>query len=89
MSYTQCEGVRELPKMLQNTKEFSELLNRSLDELGAPIHIKERAAILSKMVSIPKQQAWAILAGHVFPSNDLLHKIADELEIDLSGVQKK
>lgn len=66
----------------QSTKQFAEQLNKSLDELGVPIHIKERSAILSKMLHIPRQQAWSLLEGHIFPDENLLQKIATELEID-------
>ncbi len=68
----------------QSAKRFAEALNRGLDEIGAPIHIRERSVILSKMLHIPKQQAWALLEGHIFPDNDLLQQIASELEIDLN-----
>lgn len=66
----------------QSTKQFAEQLNKSLDELGVPIHIKERSAILSKMLHIPRQQAWSLLEGHIFPDENLLQKIAAELEIN-------
>ena len=68
----------------QSTKQFAEQLNKSLDELGVPIHIKERSTILSKMLHIPRQQAWSLLEGHVFPDENVLQKIAAELEIDPS-----
>jgi hypothetical protein len=70
----------------QSAKGFAEALNKSLDEIGAPIHIRERSIILSKMLSIPKQQAWALLEGHIFPDMSLLQQIASELEIDLSSL---
>ena len=68
--------------MERSTKLFSEQLNKYLDELGTPSAIRERTIILSKMLHIPKQQAWAILEGHMFPDEILLHKIATELEVD-------
>ena len=68
--------------MQQSAKKFAEVLNKHLDELNAPINIRERSIILSKMLYIPKQQAWALLEGHIFPDDDLLQKITTELEID-------
>ncbi|HLB57268.1 MAG TPA: hypothetical protein VJL60_00465 [Gammaproteobacteria bacterium] len=70
-----------------STKQFADRLNKGLDDLGVPIHIKERAAILGKMLHIPKQQAWSLLEGHTFPDNQLLQQIATELEIDFKLIQ--
>lgn len=67
--------------MQQNTKLFADKLNQSLNELGLPVNSRERALIFSRMLHIPKQQAWALLEGHVFPDDDLLEKIAIELDI--------
>jgi hypothetical protein len=44
-------------------KQFSERLNKILDELDMPVPIRERAALLSKMLDIPRQQAFSILDG--------------------------
>jgi len=55
---------------------------------GAPTPMRERAIVLSKMLAIPKQQAWALLEGHQLPEPALLQKIASEFEVDpkwLSG----
>ena len=75
--------------MQQNAKQFADQLNKSLDELGAPINIRERSVVLGKMLHIPKQQAWGLLEGHLLPSDDLLQEIANELEIDVSTLLKK
>lgn len=66
----------------QIAKHFSERLNQALDELGTPNTPRERAIILSKMIDIPKQQAWSLLDGHVIPDEALLQRIADELEVE-------
>lgn len=68
--------------MAHSAKKFSEALNHHLDEINAPINIRERSIILSKMLHIPKQQAWALLEGHVLPDDNLLQKIITELELD-------
>lgn len=74
--------------MQQNAKQFGEQLNKALDELNVPINIRERSVILSKMVHIPKQQAWGLLEGQIFPDNDLLSSIAAELEVETDWLIK-
>lgn len=62
---------------------FSDRLNTCLDETGAPKSIRERAAVLSKILDIPKQQAWGLLEGHLIPDQDVLKRIADEFEVEI------
>lgn len=74
--------------MPQNGKVFSERLNHCLNDTGAPPSVRERAAILSKMIDIPKQLAWSMLEGHLVPDSNMLQNIANEFEVDpiwLSG----
>lgn len=71
-----------------SAKHFAERLNNCLDDTGAPAHVRERALILSKLINIPKQQAWTFLAGQQLPDADLLKRLANEFEVDpqwLSG----
>lgn len=68
--------------MQKTAKFFSERLNHCLDETGAPAQIRERANILSKMLDIPKQQAWSLLEGQLLPDTTLIQKIANEFEVD-------
>lgn len=68
----------------QHGRALSDRLNQSLDELGAPLSSRERSTILGKMLHIPRQQAWSILEGHLVPDNDVLQKIAAELDVDTS-----
>ena len=70
--------------MQQPTKQFVYELNKSLDELGVPINSKERVTILSKMLNIPKPQAWSLLEGQILPDKELFNKILNELDIDPS-----
>lgn len=70
--------------MQLNAKRIAERLNQSLDDMGVPINTKERTSILSKMLDIPRQQAWNLLEGHMLPSELLLDKIASEFEMDLN-----
>jgi hypothetical protein len=65
-----------------SAKRFAEKLNHCLDETGAPAQVRERANILSKMLDIPKQQAWGLLEGQQVPDQSLLNKIATEFEVD-------
>lgn len=64
-------------------KIFSDRLNSCLDDTGAPSSIRERALILSKMIDIPKQQAWGLLEGHLMPDQDTIKKIAGEFEVEI------
>lgn len=52
-------------------------------------NIRERSLFLSKTLHIPKQQAWAILEGHLIPEQNILKMIAKELDIDLSKFLEK
>ncbi len=70
--------------MEQYTKKFSTQLNKCLDDIAAPAGIKERAAILGKILHIPKQQAWGLLEGQQPPTPDLLKELADEFEVEVS-----
>ncbi len=72
----------------QHTKHFSDELNKALDDLGAPIGIRERATILSKMLHIPKQEAWGLLDGHLTPDNQFLQRMSSEIEIDIKPFLK-
>jgi hypothetical protein len=62
-------------------KPFAEKLNKSLDEIGVPNN-KERPAILSKMLDIPRQLAWNLLEGYTLPTQELLERLVSEFEID-------
>lgn len=77
-----CKVSQGDSTLQQSAKVFSEKLNKCLDELGTPTNIRERTSILSKMLHIPKQQAWALLEGHLYPDKILLHEIITELEVD-------
>ncbi|MBA3661005.1 MAG: hypothetical protein H0W64_04710 [Gammaproteobacteria bacterium] len=74
--------------MSRNAKHFADRLNHCLDETGAPANVRERTVILSKMLDIPKHQAWTMLEGNLLPNEELLTTIATEFEVDplwLSG----
>ena len=64
------------------TKHFAHRLNKCLDELDLPADTRQRSAILSKMLKIPRQQAWMLLEGHQMPEEALLNQIAEEFEVE-------
>jgi len=66
----------------QLAKRFSDNLNKALDDLGLPTTTRERAAAFSKLIDIPKQQAFAFLEGHLIPDDELLNQIASELDVE-------
>lgn len=79
---------RKIVAEVHSAKAFAAKLNNCMDEVGAPAQIRERAALLSKMLDIPKHQANALLEGREFPAPELLEQIANEFEVDtkwLSG----
>lgn len=75
--------------MQHHAKHLAEQLKTCLDDLGMADNIRDRSVFLSKTLHIPKQQAWAILEGHVVPDADLLKTMSQELEMDLSEFYKK
>lgn len=68
--------------MQQIAKQFAARLNKILDDLGMPVPPRERALSLSKMLDIPKHQAWGLIDGHITPDADLLERLASELDVD-------
>lgn len=68
--------------MLQDGKAFAKAVIKSLDELGVSEDKKERSQALAKMTNITRQQAWALLEGHL-TDLDTAREVARELEIDI------
>ena len=68
--------------MTLDLKRFAQRLNHCLDDTGAPAHTRERAVVLSKILDIPKQQAWGLLEGQQFPDQTLLQRLAAEFEVE-------
>ena len=60
---------------------FSERLNHGLDEIGVPTLLSERIEIFAKLLDIPRFKAEAILGGRFSIDNEMLAKIAKELEV--------
>jgi hypothetical protein len=70
-------------------KYFAQRLNDCLDETGAPAQVRERVAILSKMLNLPKQQAWGFLEGLQLPNSEQLAQIATEFEVEVNWLSGK
>jgi hypothetical protein len=69
---------------VKSVKLFASRLGECLDGTDAPPQTRERAAILSKMLDIPRPQAWSLLEGQQIPDQALLTRIADEFEVDVN-----
>ncbi|MFY7698159.1 MAG: hypothetical protein ACOVQX_05040 [Legionella sp.] len=64
-----------------SNKQFSERLNKELDEIGVPQRSDERIVVFSKLIKLPKFKAEAILTGNVVLEPQLLSLLANELEV--------
>lgn len=69
---------------MSSAKHFADRLNQCLDDTGAPTSLRERSTILSRMLDIPKHQAWILLEGQQLPDTALLEKIAKEFEVEIN-----
>ena len=72
--------------MQQIAKHFAARLNKILDDLGMPVPPRERALSLSKMLDIPKHQAWGLIDGHIIPDAELVERLATELDVDAESL---
>ena len=68
--------------MLLEGKHFAKRLHKSLDNLSVPNSPRERVSIFSKMLHIPRHQAWSLLEGYLLPDTSLLQQIASELDVE-------
>jgi hypothetical protein len=62
-------------------KQFSERLNKELDEIGVPQRSEERIEIFAKLIKAPRFKAESILNGSITPDAPLLKMLAEELEV--------
>ena len=75
-----------------SNRQFSERLNKELDDIGVPECFEERVAVFSKLIKVPRFKAEALLNGSMVLDPLLLDMIANELEISvdwLSGKNEK
>lgn len=66
-----------------SNKQFSERLNKELDEMGVPAKTDERIEVLAKLIRVPKFKAEAILNGVTKLDAPLLNLLSEELEVDV------
>lgn len=64
-----------------SNKQFSERLNKELDEIGVPERSDERVEVFAKLIKVPKFKAEAILNGNTIIETPLLNILAEELEV--------
>lgn len=64
-------------------RQFSERLNKELDEIGVPQPTNERINVFAKLTKTPRFKAEAILNGTLIPDPTLLNTLADELEVSV------
>ena len=65
-----------------SNRQFSERLNKELDEIGVPERTDERIEVFSKLIKIPRFKAEALLNGNTLPDAPLLKILSEELEIN-------
>ena len=63
-------------------KIFAERLNSELDQIDFPSKLDERVEAFAKLLDIPRFKAESILSGAILPEEELLMRIAEELEVD-------
>ncbi len=72
-----------------NNKQFSERLNKELDDIGVPQRSNERIEVFAKLIKVPRFKAEAILNGNTNPERPLLELLAEELEVDIDWLVGK
>ena len=63
-------------------KQFSERLNKELDEMGVPQRNEERVEVFAKLIKVPRFKAEAILSGELVLDAPLIALLAEELEVN-------
>jgi hypothetical protein len=65
-----------------SNRQFSERLNKELDDIGVPERSEERVEVFAKLLRVPRFKAEAILNGNATPDTPLLEILAEELEVN-------
>lgn len=63
-------------------KQFSERLNKELDNIGVPLLGSERIDVFARLMKLPKYKAESLLNGNTIPDVELLGLLAAELEVN-------
>ena len=72
-----------------SNRQFSERLNKALDDIGVPERLDERIGILAKLIKVPRFKAEAILNGNMMIDESLLTLITEELDVNAEWLQGK
>jgi hypothetical protein len=75
-----------------NSKVFSQRFNRELSALGFPEDLNDKVKAISKVFGVTRHLANSMIFGHMLPSQETLHAIAEILEVCpqwLSGVTER
>ncbi len=62
-------------------KLFAERLNQGLDDIGVPSLQHERIEAFAILIDVPRFKAESLLNGQALLDDELLEKIAKELEV--------
>ena len=65
----------------RQAKLFAEMLNKALDELDMPSDLRERGALLARLLGIGRDKARILLNGYALPKEDVYLKMVDELGV--------
>lgn len=83
-SLTINQKVDQMPN-----KQFSERLNKELDNIGVPERSDERIDVFAKLIKVHRFKAESILNGNTIIDPPLLKILADELEVDADWLMGK
>ncbi len=72
-----------------SNKQFSERLNKELDEIGVPQRTDERIDVFAKLIKVHRFKAEALLNGQTNPDTPLLDWLAEELEVSADWLAGK
>ena len=70
-----------LTEIEMSNRQFSERLNKALDDIGVPERLNEREEAFAKLIRVARFKAGAILNGNLAMDDPLLNLIAEELEV--------
>ncbi len=70
-------------------KQFSERLNKELDDIGVPQRAEERIEVFAKLIKVPRFKAESLLSGNTNPDAPLLDLLAEELEVSADWLAGK
>lgn len=65
-----------------SNKQFSERLNKELDDMGVPQRNDERIEVFAKLIKVPRFKAESLLNGNTNPEAPLLDLLAEELDVN-------